>query len=56
MSILNRIYFDSDAKLKAPASPAKGRRSNERMCFDPASPFNGKLKETLFKMMEESKQ
>lgn len=25
------------------------------MCFDPASPFNGKLKETLFKMMEESK-
>ena len=26
------------------------------MCFDPASPFNGKLKETLFKMMEESKQ
>ena len=26
------------------------------MCFDPASPYNGKLKETLFKMMEESKQ
>ena len=26
------------------------------MCFDPASPFSGKLKETLFKMMEESKQ
>ena len=26
------------------------------MCFDPASPFNGKLKDTLFKMMEESKQ
>ena len=25
------------------------------MCFDPSSPFNGKLKETLFKMMEESK-
>lgn len=26
------------------------------MCFDPASPFNSKLKATLFKMMEESKQ
>lgn len=26
------------------------------MCFDPASPYSGKLKETLFKMMEESKQ
>ena len=26
------------------------------MYFDPASPFNGKLKDTLFKMMEESKQ
>ena len=26
------------------------------MCFDPASPFNGKLKDTLFKMMEESKR
>lgn len=25
------------------------------MCFDPASPYNAKLKETLFKMMEESK-
>lgn len=24
------------------------------MCFDPASPFNSKLKETLFQMMEES--
>lgn len=24
------------------------------MCFDPASPFNNKLKETLFQMMEES--
>ena len=26
------------------------------MCFDPASPFNSKLKETLFQMMEESKK
>lgn len=26
------------------------------MCFDPASPFNAKLKDTLFQMMEESKQ
>lgn len=26
------------------------------MCFDPASPFNGKLKDTLLKLMEESKQ
>ncbi len=26
------------------------------MCFDPASPYNGKLKDTLFKMMEESRQ
>ena len=26
------------------------------MCFDPASPFNGKLKETLLKMMEESRK
>lgn len=26
------------------------------MCFDPASPFNGKLKDTLLKMMEESRQ
>ena len=25
------------------------------MCFDPASPMNGKLKETLFQMMEGSK-
>ena len=25
------------------------------MCFDPASPYNAKLKDTLFKMMEESK-
>ena len=24
------------------------------MCFDPASPFNSKLKDTLLKMMEES--
>ena len=29
MSILNRIYFNSNTKIKAPASPAKGRRSNE---------------------------
>ena len=29
LSILNRIYFDSTAKQKAPASPIKGRRSNE---------------------------
>ncbi len=26
------------------------------MCFDPASPFNSKLKNTLLKMMEESRQ
>lgn len=26
------------------------------MCFDPASPYNSKLKATLLKMMEESKQ
>lgn len=26
------------------------------MCFDPASPYNGKLKEMLIQMMEESKQ
>ena len=26
------------------------------MCFDPKSPYNSKLKETLFQMMEESKQ
>ena len=26
------------------------------MCFDPTSPFNAKLKDTLFKMMEESRQ
>ncbi|MBD5133373.1 MAG: helix-turn-helix transcriptional regulator [Clostridiales bacterium] len=26
------------------------------MCFDPTSPFNGKLKDTLLKLMEESKQ
>ena len=25
------------------------------MCFDPASPFNSKLKETLFQVMEDSK-
>ena len=30
MSILNRIHFDSNTKIKAPASPAKGRRSSER--------------------------
>jgi len=38
------------------------RYSNEEMkqfiemCFDPASPFNSKLKDTLLKMMEESRQ
>lgn len=26
------------------------------MCFDPSSPFNGKLKDTLLKMMEEAKE
>lgn len=26
------------------------------MCFDPGSPFNSKLKETLFQMMEESRK
>ena len=28
-SILNRIYFNSTVKQNAPASPIKGRRSNE---------------------------
>ncbi len=26
------------------------------MCFDPTSPYNSKLKETLFQMMEESRK
>jgi len=34
-----------------PASGSETRRFIE-MCFDPQSPMNGKLKETLFRMME----
>jgi len=26
------------------------------MCFDPASPYNGKLKEAILQMMEESRK
>ena len=39
-----------------PTSTSEDMKEFIEMCFDPASPFNGKLKETLFKMMEESKQ
>lgn len=40
-----------------PLMEATGQDMREfiEMCFDPASPFNSKLKETLIKMMEESK-
>lgn len=34
----------------------KEMREFIEMCFDPASPYNGKLKEMLIQMMEESKQ
>lgn len=34
----------------------KEMREFIEMCFDPALPYNGKLKEMLIQMMEESKQ
>ena len=39
-----------------PTATSEGMKQFIEMCFDPASPFNAKLKETLIKMMEESKQ
>lgn len=42
-----------ECKPRLKASGADMRQFIE-MCFDPASPFNSKLKETLFQMMEES--
>ena len=46
-------FFECKPRLKYTSEDMK---QFIEMCFDPASPFNGKLKETLFKMMEESKQ
>ena len=42
-------------KPKMNATSEDMRQFIER-CFDPSSPFNDKLKETLLKMMEESRQ
>ena len=39
-----------------PTATSEGMKQFIEMCFDPASPFNNKLKETLFKMMEKSKK
>lgn len=41
-----------------PRLTSNGKKMREfiEMCFDPASPYNGKLKEMLIQMMEESKQ
>lgn len=44
-----------ECRPKAHASGEDMRQFIE-MCFDPASPFNSKLKETLFQMMEESRK
>ena len=38
-----------------PTATSEDIREFIEMCFDPASPYNAKLKDTLFKMMEESK-
>ena len=43
-----------ECKPKMNVSRENMKKFNE-MCFDPASPFNSKLKETLFQMMEDSK-
>ena len=41
-------------KFKPKATPEKEElRRFIEMCFDPKSPMNGKLKETLFRMMED---
>lgn len=39
-----------------PTATSEDMREFIEMCFDSSSPFNAKLKDTLFKMMEESKQ
>lgn len=44
--------FECKPRMKA---TSEDMREFIEMCFDPASPFNAKLKDTLFKMMEESK-
>lgn len=44
-----------ECKPKLNASSEDIKRFIE-MCFDPASPFNNKLKEAIFQMMEESKE
>ena len=45
--------FECKPRMKA---TSEDMREFIEMCFDPASPYNAKLKDTLFKMMEESKQ
>ena len=44
--------FECRPRMKATSEDMK---QFIEMCFDPASPYNAKLKETLFQMMEESK-
>ena len=43
--------YESKPKLNA---TSEDMRQFIEMCFDPASPFNSKLKDTLLRMMEES--
>lgn len=45
--------YECKPRLKA---SGEDMRQFIEMCFDPGSPFNNKLKETLFQMMEESGQ
>lgn len=45
--------FECKPRMKATSEDMK---QFIEMCFDPSSPFNGKLKDTLLKMMEESRQ
>lgn len=44
--------FECKPRMKV---TSEDMRAFIEMCFDPASPYNAKLKDTLFKMMEESK-
>ncbi len=43
-------------KCKPNIANSEDMRQFIEMCFDPGSPFNGKLKEALFQMMEESRK
>ena len=52
---LDYIFARTD-KFKPKAAPEREEmRRFIEMCFDPQSPMNEKLKETLFRMMEENR-